>query len=81
MKFARIGIVALAVLMGCQPSLTLEEAQALCTEQGGLLSVIYTQEITTSEIGEPVGSPGECISPGKFGADSPTPGDAPPPAN
>ncbi|MEQ9448770.1 MAG: hypothetical protein RLN70_07645 [Rhodospirillaceae bacterium] len=77
----RIGLVILAALAGCQPRMTLEEAQALCEAQGGMLSVIYTQEITRSRIGKPVGTPGECVLPDEFGARAPAPSNAPPPAN
>jgi len=68
-----VGSVALVavVLGGCQTGMTLEEAQARCTAQGGLLTVIYTQSITASGVGEPTGSPGECISPSKFESMSP----------
>jgi len=73
--------LAAAVLGGCQASLTLEEAQALCAKQGGLLTVIYTQQITASGIGEQIGSPGDCISPSKFETASPQAGGAPPAPN
>ena len=68
------GIVGLAALglWGCQARLTLEEAQALCAERGGLLTVIYTQSVTASGVGEPVPSPGECISPSNFENTAPT---------
>jgi len=58
--------LAAVVLSGCQTGMTLGEAQARCTAQGGLLTVIYTQSITASGVGEQVGSPGECIAPSKF---------------
>jgi len=68
MTFTPVVIVALGafVLAGCQEILTREQAQALCTKQGGLLAVIYTQKITTSGIGPQIASPGDCISPSKF---------------
>jgi hypothetical protein len=77
-----VGSVAFAavVLGGCQSPLTLEQAQARCAAQGGLLTVIYTQSITASGIGDQVGSPGECISPDRFEAGAPEPAGAPPPA-
>jgi hypothetical protein len=71
--------LAAAVLGGCQASLTLEQAQALCAQQGGLLTVIYTQQITASGVGEQIGSPGDCISPDKFDTTVPQPSSAPPP--
>ena len=72
-KFTPVVMVALAALAGCQARLTLEEAQARCTQQGGLLAVINTQQITASGVGTLIRSPGECVSPSKFGG-------APPPA-
>jgi hypothetical protein len=60
--------------------MTLEEAQARCTEQGGLLTIIYTQSITASGIGEQIGTPGDCISPSKFENTPPKSSSAPPPA-
>jgi hypothetical protein len=68
MTFTPVVIVALGalVLAGCQERMTLEQAQALCTKQGGLLAVIYTQKITTSGVGPQIASPGDCISPSKF---------------
>jgi hypothetical protein len=46
--------------------MTLEEAQAECTKQGGFLTVIYTQKITRSGVGDEIASPGDCISSDKF---------------
>jgi predicted small secreted protein len=68
MTFTPVVIVALGafLLAGCQERLTLEQAQALCTKQGGLLAVIYTQKITASGAGPQIASPGDCISPSKF---------------
>ena len=68
MKFTSVLTVALGafVLAGCQPRSTLEEAQALCTKQGGLLTIIYTQKITIAGPGPQIASPGDCISPSKF---------------
>ena len=82
MKVAPVVIMAVGVcvLAGCQPRLTLDEAQALCTKQGGFLTVIYTQRVTTAGIGPQVASPGECISPNKFGVTSASPTPAPSPA-
>ena len=70
MKFAPVmilGVIAgAAMLVGCQHEMTLEEARALCTKQGGLLVVFYSQKLTTAGIGPPVASPGDCLSPSKF---------------
>jgi len=83
MKCVPAVIVALGafVLAGCQDRLTLEEARALCTKQGGLLVVIYTQELTASGVGPQVASPGDCVSPSKFGVAPPAPNNPPAPAN
>jgi len=51
-----------------------------CAQQGGLLTIIYTQQITASGIGEQIGSPGDCIQPSRFEATTPPPGSASPPA-
>jgi len=83
MKFAPVVIAALGAfgLAGCQDRLTLEEAQALCTKQGGLLVVIYTQKLTAAGIGPQIASPGDCISPSKFDITHPASNNAPAPAN
>ena len=67
-KFARVAALAAmgAGLAGCQHAMTLEEAEAACTAQGGLLAVIYTEKITRTSVGPVVASPGDCISPDKF---------------
>lgn len=82
MKFAFVVGLALAslALAACQPGLTLEEAQAQCTKQGGLLVVIYTEKITRSSIGPVVASPGNCVSPSKFEKETPPPAPSAPPA-
>jgi hypothetical protein len=77
MKRILPGLAALLALAGCQEKLSLEEAQARCTQQGGLLVVIYTQKITASGPGEQVASPGDCVPTGKFDV----PPQPPPPAN
>jgi hypothetical protein len=69
------------VLAGCQHQLTLEEARALCTKQGGFLVVIHSQKITMAGLGEEKDSPGNCISPDKFGTSPPAPSPAAKPAN
>ena len=87
MKFTPIvilGAIAGAfVLAGCQHEPTLEEAQALCTKQGGFLVVFYSQKITTSGIGPQIASPGNCIAPSKFDIApvASTPAAATPPAS
>jgi hypothetical protein len=68
-KFVVLAVVF--VLAGCQHKLTLEEAQAACTKQGGLLVVIYTQKLTAAGPGEEVASPGDCVTTDKFGVASP----------
>ncbi len=71
-KYALFAFLAALVLAGCQSKMTLDEAQAQCTKKGGLLVVIYTQQITASGLAPEVASPGDCVSPSKF--------DVPPPA-
>ena len=91
MKLTPVVIVALgaSVLAGCQDTLALGQAQALCTKQGGLLVVIYTQKITTLGVGRQIASPGDCVSPTKFdvrpaapvaASDAPLPASNAPPA-
>lgn len=66
MRAALFAILSAFVVAGCQHKLTLEEAQEQCMNKGGLLMVIYTQQITASGPGEQVASPGDCVSPSKF---------------
>ena len=80
-KSALFAFLAALVLAGCQSKMTLEEAQALCTKKGGLLVVIYTQQISASGPGPQIASPGNCISPSKFDIAPPASGNAPAPAN
>jgi hypothetical protein len=62
-----IGLALVAFLLaGCQP-LTLAQAQANCTQKGGLLTVIYKQEITRMSAGPVVAIPGDCILGESFG--------------
>ncbi len=78
MKSALFVFLAALLLAGCQSKvMTLEEAQAQCTKKGGLLAVIYTQEVSAAGLGPEVASPGDCISPRKFDA----PGAPPAPPN
>ncbi|HEY8254143.1 MAG TPA: C-type lectin domain-containing protein, partial [Rhizomicrobium sp.] len=60
-------LLGASVLAGCQHQMTLEEARAACTKQGGFLVVIHTMEVTMAGVGPETDSPGDCISPGKFG--------------
>ena len=60
-----LGIVC-GMVAGCQASLTLAEAQALCTKQHGLLIVVYSQEVTRTRVGPLVAKPGRCVSPTQF---------------
>jgi hypothetical protein len=78
-KSALFVFLAGLVLTGCQSKMTLEEAQALCTKNGGLLVVIYTQQITASGPGPQIASPGNCISPSKFDIAPPASNNAPAP--
>lgn len=64
---AILGVLTSAfALTGCQHAMTLEEAQAACTKQGGFLVVFYTRKITTAGIGPEIAAPGNCVSPDKF---------------
>jgi hypothetical protein len=67
-------LAAAALMAGCTPYMTLEQAQAQCTAQGGFLVVIYTQKFTRSTIGPVVASPDKCVMPKEFDK----PGSAPP---
>ena len=78
MKFTPVVILGAIVLAGCQHGPTLEEAQALCTKQGGFLVVFYSQKVTASGIGPQIASPGNCISSSKFDI---APAASPPPAS
>jgi len=66
-------------LAGCQHEMTLEEAQAACTKQGGFLVVFYSQKVTAAGLGPQIASPGNCVSAGKFGS-APAVSGAPPSA-
>jgi len=83
-KSAKVfAIAATLLLAGCQSSKpTLEQAQAQCEKKGGLLVVIYTQEITLSGLKPEVAAPGDCIAASKFdpGAPAAPPAAAPLPA-
>ncbi|HZQ40656.1 MAG TPA: hypothetical protein VFA87_07675 [Rhizomicrobium sp.] len=80
MKRALAMMMMLGVLAGCEHQMTLEEARAACTKQGGFLVVIHTQKVTMTGIGPETDSPGDCISSGKFDAPA-APAKTPAPAN
>ena len=58
--------IGASVLAGCEHQMTLEEARAACTKQGGFLVVLHTQKITMAGVGPEIDIPGDCVSPGKF---------------
>ena len=64
-------VLPVLVLAGCQSRSTLDEAQEQCMKKGGMLMIIYTQEISLSGVGPQVASPGDCVMPSKF--DQPAP--------
>ena len=68
MKFTPIVslCVGASLLAGCEHALTLQEAQAQCTKQGGFLVIIYTQKVTLSGLGPETATPGDCVSASKF---------------
>lgn len=70
-KSTLFAAVAVAALAGCGTAPTMEEAEAACARRGGLLTVIYSQEITAAGIGQRVAHPGACVSPKNFEAGSP----------
>lgn len=59
-------LLGASVLAGCEHQMTLEEARAACTKQGGFLVVIHTMKVTMAGVGPETDSPGDCISSGKF---------------
>ncbi len=61
-----MALLGASVLAGCEHPMTLEEARAACTKQGGFLVVIHTMKVTMAGVGPETDSPGDCISPGKF---------------
>lgn len=75
MNLAPAVIAGAVVLAGCQHQMTLEEARAQCTKQGGFLVVFYTQKVTLSGAGPEIASPGNCVSSSNF--DKPPAGSAP----
>jgi predicted small secreted protein len=81
----RISVLTVAlgacVLAGCEHRMTLEEARAACTKQGGFLVVLHTQKVTMSGVGPEIDSPGDCVSPDKFDNAKPSSENAAKPAN
>lgn len=67
-----MALLGTSVLAGCEHQMTLEEARAACTKQGGFLVVIHTMKVTMAGVGPQTDTAGDCVSPGKFGtADAP----------
>ena len=80
-KPALYALLAGLGLAGCQGPITLEQAQAACAKKGGLLVVVYTQEVTLVGVGPEVATPGNCVSPSKFDPATPPPAPTPPVPN
>ena len=76
-----MALLGASVLAGCQHQMTLEEARAACTKQGGFLVVIHTAKVTLAGVGPEIDSPGDCVSPGKFDNAKPAPENTAKPAN
>jgi hypothetical protein len=72
-----VALFGTSVLAGCEHQMTLEEARAACTKQGGFLVVIHTMKVTLAGVGPETDSPGDCVSPGKFGTADAKPAPAP----
>ena len=54
-------------LAGCVHAPTLEDLQEQCMQKGGMLMIVYTQEITLSGgPGEQIPSAGRCVMPENF---------------
>jgi hypothetical protein len=69
-KSALLALLPVLALAGCVHKLTLEDIQEQCMKRGGMLMIIYTQEITASGPGEQIPSPGKCVMPENFAAPS-----------
>jgi hypothetical protein len=77
-KSALFALLPVFALAGCvQKSSLLDDAQERCMKQGGMLMIIYTQELTLSGAGEQIPSPGRCVMPENF--DKPSAPEQPPP--
>ena len=66
MKSALIALLPVFALAGCVHVPTLDELQEQCMKKGGMLMIIYTQELTLSGAGEQIPSPGKCVMPENF---------------
>ena len=66
MKFALFALLPVFALAGCVNKSTLDDAQERCTKQGGMLMIIYTQELSLSGVGDQIASPGRCVMPENF---------------
>src|SRR5690348_7772110 len=75
-RLLMMAALAACLLTGCGHTLTLEEARAECTRQGGFLMVIHTQKITRAGVGKEIDSPGDCVSASRFEEAAPVPGPA-----
>ena len=65
MKFAPFALLPL--LAGCVHAPTLEDLQEQCMKKGGMLMIVYTQEITLAGgPGEQIPSAGRCVMPESF---------------
>lgn len=79
MKSALFALLPVFALAGCvQKSNLLDDAQERCMKQGGMLMIIYTQELTLSGAGEQIPSPGRCVMPENFDKDAPADPPLPP---
>ena len=76
-----MALLGTSVLAGCEHQMTLEEARAACTKQGGFLVVIHTMKVTLAGVGPEKDSPGDCVSRGKFGTPAAPAKPAPAPEN
>jgi hypothetical protein len=77
-KFAPFALLPL--LAGCVHTPTLDELQEQCMKRGGMLMIVYTQEITLSGgPGEQIPSAGRCVMPESFDKPSGKPLQPPPP--
>ena len=67
-----LAILPVFALAGCVHEPTLDELQERCMNRGGMLMIIYTQEITAKGPGEQIPSAGRCVMPENFDkADNP----------
>src|SRR5689334_14928770 len=71
-KSALLALMPPLALAGCVHAPTLEDLQEQCMKKGGMLMIIYTQEITMAGgPGEQIPSPGRCVMPENFDKDAP----------